>query len=72
MLLVNPTPSERLLKEVRAELVLRDSSLSQLALAVGVKRQNLTKALVGDWQGPKAKLVIETSLREMKAMPQDD
>lgn len=38
------TPSDDLLKRVRAALLLRDETLSSWARANGCKRQNLTKA----------------------------
>lgn len=52
------SPSPELLKAVRAGLVLQGSSLSQWARENGVKRQNLTKALLGSWSGPKAKALV--------------
>jgi lambda repressor-like predicted transcriptional regulator len=52
-------PSPALLKAVRAGLIIKGSSLSAWAAANGVKRQNLTKALVGDWKGKKAAELVE-------------
>ena len=63
MLDLNATPSQDLLKAVRAALVLRGSSLSKWSEQNGVKRQNLTKALVGEWKGTKATLLL-SALRD--------
>lgn len=38
---------------------MRESSLSEFARELGVKRQNLTKALVGEWKGPTATELVE-------------
>lgn len=51
-------PSADLLQAVRAALVLRGSSLSAYAREIGVKRQNLRAALVGEWTGPKARALV--------------
>lgn len=56
---LNTTPSRQLLKEVRAALIMRESSLSEFARELGIKRQNLTKALVGEWKGPTATELVE-------------
>ena len=61
----NHTPSTGLLKEVRAALVLRDSSLSAISAEFGVKRQNLTKALVGEWTGPKADKLVRAVVNSL-------
>ena len=53
------TPSTAFIKEVRARLILRGSSLSDWSRKNGVQRQNLTKALSGDWKGPKAEALIQ-------------
>lgn len=47
-------PSEQLLKEVRAALMLKGSSLSAVCKAHGLVRQNVSAALTGQWKGPKA------------------
>jgi hypothetical protein len=46
-------PGAQTLKAVRGALVVRGSSLARWADAHGVKRQNLTKAILGKWNGPK-------------------
>lgn len=51
-------PSPELLKAVRAGLIIKGSSLSAWAMKNGVKRQNLTKALLGEWKGKKAAELI--------------
>jgi lambda repressor-like predicted transcriptional regulator len=53
------------LKAVRAQLILRDSSLSAWAQQNGVKRQNLRKALLGEWQGPKAAKLVERVFNDL-------
>jgi len=45
-------------KSVRAALLLRDESLSSWSAKNGCKRQNLTKALVGEWRGPRASALV--------------
>lgn len=61
----NLTPSTDLLKAVRAQLILRDSSLSAWAEQNGVKRQNLRKALVGEWRGPKASKLVARVVNDL-------
>ena len=63
--MANHTPSRQLLKEVRSVLILKDSSLSNLADELGLQRQNLTKALVGDWKGPKANRIVARVCHEL-------
>lgn len=46
-------PGPQSLKAVRGALICQGSSLSRWAEENGVKRQNLTKALLGQWNGPK-------------------
>ncbi|MGS4946966.1 hypothetical protein ACVDG3_15925 [Meridianimarinicoccus sp. RP-17] len=46
-------PGPQTLKAVRGALVVRGSSLARWADEKGVKRQNLTKAILGKWNGPK-------------------
>lgn len=55
----NHKPSPELLKAVRAGLILKDSSLSKWSQENGHKRQNVTKAVTSDWQGPKAGALVE-------------
>lgn len=47
-------PSEQVLKEVRAKLVLQGKSLSLFCREHRLVRQNVTAALTGQWVGPKA------------------
>lgn len=56
------TPSPELLKEVRAHLVLKESSLNAFCREHGLTRQNVTSALRGDWRGPKATLLVDKVL----------
>lgn len=62
---VDHTVGPGTLKAVRASLVLRGSSLSQWARKNGVKRQNVTKALLGEWQGPKAKALVRKIISDV-------
>lgn len=52
-------PSPELLKAVRGGLIIQGTSLARWANDNGVKRQNLTKALLGDWKGQKAAQIVE-------------
>lgn len=52
------TPSDGLLKRVRAALLLHDETLSSWARANGCKRQNLPKALRGEWKRPRAAALV--------------
>jgi hypothetical protein len=52
------TPSSDLLKAVRGAMVTKGSSLSAACRELGVKRQNATKALCGEWRGQKADLLV--------------
>lgn len=53
------------MKAIRAGLMLKGLSLSAWSVANGVKRQNLCKALSGEWQGPKAKALVEKLLADI-------
>lgn len=46
-------PGPQTLKAIRGALVVQGSTLSRWADENGVKRQNLTKAILGEWNGPK-------------------
>jgi hypothetical protein len=48
-------PSQELLKEVRAAFVARGSSLHAWAIEHDVKWPNARAALLGAWDGPKAR-----------------
>lgn len=62
------TPSERLLKEVRGAFVTKGTSLTAVCRRNNVKRQNATKALVGDWTGPKANVLVRQLLSEAELL----
>lgn len=49
------TPSEQLLKEIRAALVLKGTSLSAFCKVQGFHRQAVSMALSGERSGPKSK-----------------
>lgn len=66
MLLVNYSDPGWLLKAVKASLILSDSSLSDWSKKNGVQRQNLTKALCGDWTGPKADRLVAKITEELR------
>lgn len=63
---VNITPSVELLKALRARLILDDLSLTKWSEAHGIKRQNLRKALVGQWDGPKARNIVRLVCRYLE------
>lgn len=52
------TPGPQFLKTRRAKLVLEGLSLERWAEQKGVERQNLTKAILGEWTGPKANQIV--------------
>lgn len=54
----NLSPSNELLKAVRAGFIMQGSSLHAWASSCGVRHQNLRKALVGEWSGPKAAALV--------------
>lgn len=47
-----------LYNEVRAGLILKNTSLSAWCLSQGIKRQNARLALLGGWRGPKADRIV--------------
>lgn len=53
------TPSKALLKAVRADFIVKGTSLNAWCVDNGLRRQNVAKALTGDWRGPKATEVVE-------------
>lgn len=53
------TPSPELYAEVRAGFVRQRSSLNKWCKANGARRQNARDALLGVWNGRKARLLIE-------------
>ncbi|MBZ0129485.1 MAG: hypothetical protein K8F59_10240 [Rhodobacteraceae bacterium] len=66
MIPVNDTPSDQLLKAFRARLVLGGSSMAEWARVNEVKRQNLAKALTGEWQGEKAAKLVQAAIDVIK------
>lgn len=54
----NPTPSDQLLKEVRAALILKGLTLSSYCQKHNLTRQNVSAALSGKWKGPKADYLV--------------
>lgn len=59
------TPSDHLLKQVRAALVLQGLSFSEYCRRNDVVRQNVAAAISGRWTGPKAEEVVEKVLRDL-------
>ena len=57
------TPSPELLKEVRAHLILRGTSLNAVSIAHGLHRQAVTAALSGKRPGPKSRALAKRFLR---------
>jgi len=62
----HPTPSPELLKEVMGLLVMQGQTLSGWARKNGFAKQNVRKALIGDWAGPKAAALVERVYCEAK------
>ena len=56
---VNDIPSDHLLKAFRARLILDGLSISEWSRQDGFKRQNVTKAITGTWQGPNARDMVK-------------
>lgn len=56
-------PSEDLLVTVRAGFVRNRTSLAAWCRQRGVKRENARKALVGSWNGPKARRLRQEIVR---------
>jgi gp16 family phage-associated protein len=60
------TPSEDLLKEIRAELVRRGSSLKAFCEAHGFVRQHVGQVVSGKRKGPKANALVEAFLTKVR------
>tara|TARA_R110002124_G_scaffold283200_1_gene458862 strand:+ start:1304 stop:1510 length:207 start_codon:yes stop_codon:yes gene_type:complete len=60
------TPSEDLLKEVRAHLVMRGTSLSAFCKEHGFVRQAVTMALSGSRSGPKSIALMRGFLSKVR------
>jgi lambda repressor-like predicted transcriptional regulator len=61
------TPSPELLKEVRADLVRRGTSLNACCKQFGMHRTAVTAALSGSRPGPKSKALAEAFLLRVRA-----
>lgn len=59
------SPSPELRKVARAALILRDETLSSYARKLGIAPQNLSKALSGDWRGPRATALVKQVATEL-------
>lgn len=46
-------------RRIRAGFVLKGTTLQAWCIKNGVKRQNADKALLGQWNGPKARSVVQ-------------
>jgi len=66
-MLQSDTPSPQLLKEVRALLVQRGTSLNAVCKASGLHRQAVTAALSGTRPGPKSRLLAREFLGRVGA-----
>lgn len=53
----------QLYNQIRAGLILKNTSLSVWCLAHGVKRQNVRLALLGGWRGPKADRIVRQLMK---------
>ena len=62
---VDNTPSEELLKAVRAALLLKGLSFSAYCARRDLIRQNVAAALAGHWTGPKATRVVQEILHDL-------
>lgn len=60
------TPSDDLLKEVRAHLVQRGTSLAAFCSAHGFTRQYVAAALSGSRTGPKARALMARFLAKVR------
>ena len=60
------TPSDALLKDVRAALVARGTSLAAFCEKHGFVRQAVTPALSGKRQGPKATALMRRFLAKVR------
>lgn len=61
------TPGPALLKEVRAGFTLQGTSLRAFCNREGLTYQNVYAALRGDWQGPKARELVFSTVEASKA-----
>lgn len=65
---VTDTPKAVKMKELRAALLMRGLTLSSWGQEIGVHRQNVSRALSGDWKGPKANRVVELAHAEVEGL----
>jgi gp16 family phage-associated protein len=63
------TPSPELLKAVRAELILKGTSLKAFCEANGFVRQHVGQVISGKRTGPKATELVDSFLKALKAQP---
>lgn len=60
------TPSPELLKDVRAELVRRGTSLKAFCEEHGFVRQHVGQVIAGKRNGPKARELVSAFLEKMR------
>jgi len=72
MLCVNFTPSNRLLKDVRASFIKQNTSLNAYCEKNRHVRQNVSSVLSGKWKGPKAKILVQSVLKAAFPETSDD
>lgn len=58
-----PTELTERYNAVRGAFTAQGSSLHQWCKSHGVNHQNARKALIGQWQGPKASVLLEQILK---------
>ena len=58
-------PGQPFYNEVRAGLILKNTTLSAWCLKNGVKRQNMQLALLGGWRGPRARRLVHRLMRDL-------
>ncbi|WP_374394609.1 hypothetical protein [Tabrizicola sp.] len=60
------TPSDELLKEIRAELVRRGTSLKAFCEQHGFVRQHVGQVVSGRRKGPRATMLVESFLAKLR------
>lgn len=53
-----PALGPELARQVRAGFVLKGTTFNQFCLSIGRNRQNVRKALLGQWKGPTAAALV--------------
>jgi hypothetical protein len=56
-------PSSALYAAVRAGFVRQGTTFNRWCQSHGVRRENARKALLGEWRGPKARILVADSIK---------